>query len=467
LIRLIKAELKKLFSKKSFYIVTIIFILYSLLTNIIYKKMDDLSFRYDEVEINDLKAINKNLDINKEDDLLEYVSNLSIIETEELKEKFNDDAASYLIDNYILSLISDRNDAKYINKDLELETNINLEINDLIKKIKDNDWQYFTKEKIKEYNSYILNTNNEISINRFKEVIKLEEYRLNNNIGYDTDNYLFKAILEIETDLTEYHNLQNKSNLTKNEEVRLESLKEMMLKNYYILDNKVDINNNSSLNMVLRNFTIEFSLFILIYVILICGSIVSEEYSKGTIKYLLTKPYKRSTILMSKLLSALLLIPIIILFMLIIEIVVGGLIFGFSSLSIPVVIFNRVTDNLITYNVLIYTLLSLLSELPMYLVLGALCFALSTITRSTSAATTITFLFYLIGGVISELALTYNWHIFKAFVSIHWRFSYLVDFTSNPYNINPWISLLTVLIYIGVILCLAFIYFNKKDVKNI
>ena len=241
----------------------------------------------------------------------------------------------------------------------------------------------------------------------------------------------------------------------------------MMLKNYYILDNKVDINNNSSLNMVLRNFTIEFSLFILIYVILICGSIVSEEYSKGTIKYLLTKPYKRSTILMSKLLSALLLIPIIILFMLIIEIVVGGLIFGFSSLSIPVVIFNRVTDNLVTYNVLIYTLLSLLSELPMYLVLGTLCFALSTITRSTSAATTITFLFYLIGGVISELALTYNWHIFKAFVSIHWRFSYLVDFTSNPYNINPWISLLTVLIYIGVILCLAFIYFNKKDVKNI
>ena len=467
MIRLIKAELKKIFSKKSFYVVTIIFMAYCVLTNVIYKNINNLSYQDNDININELKEINNKLDLKNSDDLSEYISNLSIIEVEELKENFNENTPLYLIDSYIANLINDRNEALYIAKDLDLVSKINLEISDLYEKIEKNDWQYFTNEKISRYKTYIKNTSDKSSIKKFNEVIKLEEYRLKNSVAYDTDNFMFIAIDNIETDLTEYYNLQNKENLTKAESNRLADLKEMMLKNYYVLDNKVDLNNMASLQMVLREFTTEFSLFILIYVILICGSIVSEEYSKGTIKYLLTKPYKRSTILTSKLFTVLLLIPIIIIFMLLIEVIIGGFIFGFSSLSVPVVLYNSNTTSLATYNIFIYTIKSLISELPMYLVLGIVCFALSTITRSTSAATTITFLFYLLGGVITNLALTYNLKILKYFVSVHWSFRYLVDFASNPFKINPWISLLVVVSYIAVILCLTYLYFNKKDVKNI
>lgn len=467
MIKLIKAELKKLFRKKSFLVVTIIFIGYAILTNVIYKNIDSLSYNYMENDILELREINKSLNLDDEDDLLEYVSNLSIIEREELVENFDDKTSKYLVEEHLNELIYNRNEIKYISKNSEELEKINKEIDTLLSKIKNNEWQYFTNEKITKYKTYIANTQDESSIKKFEEVIKLEEYRLNNNIAYDTSNYLFTAIDNIETDLTEYYNLQNKNNLTKNEIERLDDLKEMMLKNYYILNNKVDLNNSASLQMVLREFTTEFSLFILIYVILICGSIVSEEYSKGTIKYLLTKPYKRSTILASKLLTVMFLIPIIILFMLLVEVIIGGLILGFSSLSVPVVLFNSATNSLVTYNIFNYTLLSLLSELPMYLVLGTVCFTLSTVTTSTSAATTITFLFYLLGGVVGELALIYNLKILKYFVSVHWSFSYLVDMVSNPYNISAITSTLVVIIYIAALLCLAFVYFNKKDVKNI
>ena len=91
----------------------------------------------------------------------------------------------------------------------------------------------------------------------------------------------------------------------------------------------------------------------------------------------------------------------------------------------------------------------------------------STITTSTSAAITITFLFYLVSEVIKNLALIYNLSILKAFVSVHWDFSYLVNYYNNPFKFEPIHSLLIVLGYISVILCLTYLYFSKKDVKNI
>ena len=300
---------------------------------------------------------------------------------------------------------------------------------------------------------------------RLKKAKSLEEYRLKNNVNYAEDNYLNKAIITIKTDLNEYYNLKEMSNLNSEMQKRYEALEEEMAINNYILEKKVDALSNNSLGAVLKNFSGEFGLFILIYVIMISGSIISEEFNKGTIKYLLTKPYKRSSILTAKLLTIMLLIPIILLFMVLIEIILGGIILGFNSLSVPVLIYhNGVIE---AYHVLKYLGLLLLSSLPEYLVLSILCFLLSTVTTSTSAAITCTFLFYLIGNVISNLALIYNTRIFKYFISLHWNFDYLVNKTSNPYNFSWSFSLGIVIIYIVIMLCISYVYFNKKDVKNI
>ena len=60
MIRLIKGELKKIFHKKSFYIVSIIFILYCILTNVLYKNMNNLlNFDLYDINIYSLEEENK------------------------------------------------------------------------------------------------------------------------------------------------------------------------------------------------------------------------------------------------------------------------------------------------------------------------------------------------------------------------------------------------------------------------
>ncbi len=461
MIKLINAELKKIFRKKSFLIVTIIFILYCILTNVIYKEMDTL-LEMDDLSINELENINNSLNLNDKEDLEEYITNKTDIEISKLKDKYK--SMEIIIDKYLYNLIYERNNIKYNTLDEEELNNINNNIDNIMSYIKSNNWQYFTKLEKEEIEEKLKENKDD---ERLNELLKLKEYRLKNNINYDYNNYLNNAIDTIETDLLEYYNLKNKEVLTKDEEERFTSLKEEMAINNYIIDHKVDANNSNTLRAVLTNFPNEFGLFILIYVVMISGSIVSEEFNKGTIKYLLTKPHKRSTILTAKLLTIIILIPFIIIFMSLIEIIIGSLILGIKSLSVPVLIYESSTGILKSYHVLKYLALLLISTLPEYLILALVCFLLSTITTSTSAAITITFLFYLISNVISNLALLYNIKIFKYFIALHWNFNYLVNKTSNPYNFKPIFSLGIISIYIIIILCISYIYFNKKDVKNI
>ena len=291
MINLIKLELKKIFKKRSFLILTIIFIMYAILTNVIYKTIS-FNEMTEEIDIAELKEINKSLDLNNSEDKETYIINLTNIEVYELKNKEKDNTAKFLIDNYLWDLIYAKNENLYGLKEENKEHDINLEITNVLNKINDNDWEYFTKQELQELKNKFDGADLK-NKEKLEELIKLEEYRLDNKLGYDNDNYLCEAINTLKRDIVEYYNLVNKNSLTKNEEERLLDLKETREINKYILDNKVDINNSNSLRAVLKNFPNEFGLFILIYIVMISGTIVSEEFNKGTIKFLLTKPYKK------------------------------------------------------------------------------------------------------------------------------------------------------------------------------
>ncbi len=461
MIKLICAEVKKIFHKKSFFIVTIIFILYCLLTNIIYKEMNNI-IAIDDT-LTQLENKNANLDLNKEEDLESFISNTTDIEIAKLKKEY-DTSMEYIIDHYLYNLIYQKNNIKYHNKDNTELLNIEEEIDNIIKYIANKDWQYFVNLEITDLTEQLKNNEND---KKLQELLSLKEYRLTNKIDFNSNNYLNNTIISIESDLTEYYNLLAKENLSKSEQERYNYLKEEMAINNYILKHKIDANNANNLNAVLKEFSANFGLFILIYVVMISGSIISEEFNKGTIKYLLTKPYKRSTILTSKLLTIIILIPIIVLFMCLIEIIIGGFVLDFNSLKIPVLIYNNTTNMIEVYSIIKYLILSLITSMPEFIILGILCFLLSTITTSTSAAITITFLFYLISNVISNLALLYNIKIFKYFIALHWNFNYLLTKTPNPYNFKPLFSLSIIIIYLTIMLIITYIYFNKKDVKNI
>ena len=464
MIKLIKAEFKKIFHKKSFLIVTLIFIGFAFLTNFLYKS-EIMEETYTYVDIDELKEENKTLNLNLPEDLNTYVNNLTTIEIENLKSDFKD--YKELIIKYCSDIIYNSYEAKYISKDLAKYDNYQQELNNIKTKITNQDWDYFTNINHDNLIDSLNNSNDSNDKEYLNALIKLNEYRKTKNIDYNDHNYLNKAINNLETNLLEYFNLKNISNRTSDEEEEFDNIKSIILINEYALTHEVNTLSHSNLNSVLRNFTSEFGLFILIYVIMLAGTSVSEEFNKGTIKYLLTKPYKRSTILLSKLLSILILIPIIILAMVLIEILIGGIVLGFNSLNVPDLIYNNVTNSLIVRSIFSSLFLNIISVLPIYIFIGIVTFFLSTITMSTSAAITITFLFYLISNVISNLATIYHLSIFKYFISLNWDFSYLVNYVPNPFNLTLTWSLIVYFITTLIILCLTFIYFAKKDVKNI
>ncbi|MDE5539360.1 MAG: ABC transporter permease, partial [Bacilli bacterium] len=437
-----------------------IFILYSLMVNVLYKSLgnDELnssSSNYTEIDIEEIEEENASLDLTKEEDLETYVMNISLLELNDYQNKYSSNNERYLLDNYIYDLIVAKNEAKHITNDETEYENLNNEINTLLEPIKKDDWEYFVKKNIAELQELITTSPDNVAITRYQARLKLNEYRLNNSIPYDYANYLNNALEFIETNLYEYQNLASKESLNKKEQERFDYLKEEMLTNEYILKNKTDVNNAWNLHSLLMDFASEYGLFILIFIIYISGSIVSEEFNKGTIKYLLTKPYKRRTILTSKYLTILILIPCIIIGMYLTNLLIGSLILGYNSLSIPVLLYDNVSAKLISVNTFVYSLKLIVSVLPMYLVLATFCFALSAITTSTSSAVTLTFAFYLVGNVISSLYLSYGIKAFKGFVSLHWDFSYLVNLSANIYNIKPFISILVIIIYLSVMLCLS------------
>lgn len=469
MISLLKAELKKIFKKKSFLVVTLIFIMYAFLVVFLYSSManeaqvDNLI----EIDARNLGDINSSLDLEREEDLEKYVDNISILELEDLRNNYQENNQKYLVDNFIYEKIKKKNEVKYLKVNEKEVLRLEEEIEELKTYVDNNDWQYFVNIKIEELEALEKDTTNVIDKERINIRIKLNKYRLDNNVDFDYKNYLNRAISFIDTNLFEYMNLKNKEVKSNVENERYEYLIKEMAINEYILNNKQDINSGFNLRALVRDFAIEFGLFILIYVVLICGMIVSEEFNKGTIKSLLTKPYKRSTILLAKYLSLILLVPFIILFMFLIAFLIGGLILGFNSITIPVVLFHSVKEILVVQNVFLYSLRLIISILPMYLVLGTFAFFVSTVFCSTSAAVTLTFALYLVGNVLNQFYLNYDLKFLRYFVSLHWDFSYLVDLSENIYNMKPLASLGLIGIYISVILCITFGYFKKKDVKNI
>ena len=237
--------------------------------------------------------------------------------------------------------------------------------------------------------------------------------------------------------------------------------------NEYILENKEDVNNESTTRGLLINFYGEYDFVILVFVIMIAGSIVSDEYSKGTIKSLLILPYKRSKILLSKLITMVIMLLFGIFAMLVIQLIVSGLFFGFSSLSVPFVTYNVATDSMVVMNVFKYFIILTVTIIPKILLLGTLAFALSTIIGSTAAAIAITFCGYIGEAIINAIAMRYDVKFLNYFVTTNWNFNELLFGGVSSFKLSLTQNIIICLLYFALMVIVSLIVFKRKDIKNI
>ena len=472
---LIKNELYKILHKRSTKVFLIIALIFVILTNLIYRFSDNLvSFSTTYYEDYDV-ALNYVNDYENsgigDKELYNYYK--SFIETYDLASKYDSNSWQYqkymedywnLLQEYYRYL-DEELDASLISNELE-ETKNNIE---------NNNWQYFVNNDTNNINESINNIKNTLNnsslsnnekINYEKELfileeqLKLNEYRIENGVAFGND-YLNDAINAINNSLYSMAEYQYSNDIDYQDSVK------SYYENWYILDNKVDTNNNQTLRSVFVNFFNEYSFLILVFGIMIAGGIVSDEFNKGTIKSLLIIPHKRSKILLAKYISVLIMLLFIIGIFIVSELLIGGILMGFGSLSIPVVVYNITDSCLEVLNIFGYLILQILANLPQIILLVTLAFACSVIVNSTAFSIVIPFCGIIASELINGFALVYDIKILNYFVTTNWDFTVYLFGGTSIYGNSLIHAIIVCLVYLIIMLVVTFIVFKKKDIKNI
>lgn len=488
---LIKNELYKVFKRKSIYILLAIMLCIITLNTFLTKKYsieDPVSTSTEEkYELQELKRIIDSYDKNSPGEKEEYYNALSNIELYELTDKYKEPWKKILIRENLRNIIHSMNNAKYIEKDIEAYNEYKKEYDKFLKELDSNSWKYFVNKEIKTTTDEIASLekerekakNKELYNSRIKEEKnKLEKLklRLEKDIPYD-NNYLNIALEGYKQAPQTYKEfkesiIKNTSEFNIKEEYQIKRQYIEYMKNNannkYIIDNKVDINSPKTTRNLLINTLSDNFLFIMIIVAAGAGSIVSTEFDKGTIKLLLIRPYSRNKILLSKYIVSMFMIIFAILSAFIMQLIVGGIFFGFSSLNIPVVIYNFVQNKVMHINLFKYIFDNVLAVLPEFILLATLAFAISTITNVSTLGVALPIVGVGAADIINLIAINRNIIPLKYFVTLNWNFTnYLYGGVNSFPTLSIPFSILICTIYFLIMIITAFIVFNKRNIKNI
>ncbi len=488
---LIKNELYKVFKRKSIYILLAIMLCIITLNTFLTKKYsieDPVSTSTDQkYELQELKRTIDSYDKNSPGEEEEYYNALSNIELYELTDKYKEPWKKILIRENLRDIIHSMNNAKYIEKDIEAYNEYKKEYDKFLKELDSNSWKYFVNKEIKTATDEIASLekerekakNKELYNSRIKEEKnKLEKLklRLEKDIPYD-NNYLNTALEDYKQAPQTYKEfkesiIKNTSEFNIKEEYQIKRQYIEYMKNNannkYIIDNKVDINSPKTTRNLLINTLSDNFLFIMIIVAAVAGSIVSTEFDKGTIKLLLIRPYSRNKILLSKYIVSMFMIIFAILSAFIMQLIIGGIFFGFSSLNIPVVIYNFVQNKVMHINLFKYIFDNVLAVLPEFILLATLAFAISTITNVSTLGVALPIVGVGAADIINLIAINRNIIPLKYFVTLNWNFTnYLYGGVNSFPTLSIPFSILICAIYFLIMIITAFIVFNKRNIKNI
>ncbi len=441
MLTLIRNELFKIFHKKSTYIVLAISLLFIILINSLIRYVDtasmDYMYHYDNSSDNAI--VNKaKEDLNKR--LSEYAD--GSWQYAYIGQNYFDIAFNY-----------------YSGVDEDTYNSVN-------KALKDNDWKSLVNNEIDEVKTQIKTIENDKSMQAslfaLKEKLGTLEYRLKEDVAYGKD-YINESIDFINDNAELLYEAEHPSN----SEYSNDELIKVFNLHKYVLESKEDIFSTNNLREIIMYFFDQFLFLIFVFVIMISGGIVSDELNKGTIKQLLIAPYKRSTILLAKFFTTLIMIVFIILFLLVCELLVGGLLLGFDSLSISAVVYNLTTKSIEIMSPLKYFFIMCVSLLPQIILLSTLAFSLSTIIGNTAFAIAITFCGVIGASIINAIALAYKVKFLNYFVTANWNFNLDLFGNTNPYGNSIAHAVIVCLVYFLIMVIASLVYFKKKNIKNV
>lgn len=490
MIRLIQNELIKIFKRKSIYFLLFLSMIAIFIYNDINPNQHKLfSFEY---STGDLPIFNVNNDLQEK----EYNNFAELYNSFEQNSwqryALNEERTQIIIRNvytdYNLDIRS------YLNNITDYEFNPNSEIsqslyvssktkyNQYVDALNSDNWIDFVNLKIK--NLEERKNTEELLPNEIKEIdfeIEIYKLRLDYNINFNhnmKNSYLneYKSNFYMIQSYNTSPYYETEAFINKN--VNIYKAKMNLCK--YAIENNIEQDISNEITIVsdnkidarisfIRTFT-HFDLIIVIIAIYISSTIVTEEINKRTIKNLLTKPHKRSTILLSKIIASIITILISMIIIVISQYIIGGLLFGFDSYKLGFIGFDYNNEKIFTTNLFNYILLVGLSKLPMYIIIIAFCIFIGTINIHTSMSIILTLIIFLVSSTILA-----EWSRVEAlslvtrfFVTTNWDFSiYLFGQVSDISGVTLYTSIIICLIHLFILLYLSIRCFNKKEINNV
>lgn len=368
-----------------------------------------------------------------------------------------------------------------LNSDITLENyeKSKIKYNEYVDILTSNNWKEYVNLKIRNLEERKeTEKNSDKEVNEIDFEIEIYKMRLDNNIKFDynmQNQYL--AQYKSNYYLIQKLDSENKSQILKCEE-RNQYIAKMNICKYAIENNiEQDISNEENLILnnkidarisFIRTFK-SFDIIIVIIAIYISTTILTEEVNKGTIKNLLNKPHKRSSILISKIIACMVIVVISMIFVAISQYIIGGIIFGFDSYKIHYIGFDYNYQQVFNMNLFKYTILVGISKLPMYIIIILFCILMGIINNHTSMSMILTLIIFLISStVLKEWSKVDAFSIItRFFITNNWDFSqYLFGKISSINGITIYSSIATYLVYLSILILLSIYCFNKKEINN-
>ena len=387
----------------------------------------------------------------------------------------------------IKKTISNNDYIAYLNKTIKSQE----------KSIKDNTKQLDDIKKAlekdkdnKELNAQLDSLKTEVDLD--KSLLEVNKYRLKNKIPYDINDWKNNTLTDIGYRIQDLANpmlseeeyklqtSQGNDSLGKTYEDYKTIYSENKIKNeeslklgWYSLENNIPQLkfDNSARGVVDTTYDI-FIMISGILAIIIAGSIVSAEFSKGTIRLLLIRPVSRFKILLSKLLSVFLIGYIVLLGSILLNTISSGFVYGFDGLSTNVLSISN--GNIVETNYFVYMLPKMLLSSVSLIFVISMAFMLSTVVKNTAVSVGLTSILFLGSmpitmilanlklGAITQYVLAYvNLPMFK-------MTSFMAEMLKTQYGITLSIETgaIQLLVCSVVFIILSFISFMKSDIKN-
>lgn len=481
--KLIKNELIKIFSKKSMIVIGVIILAIIIGFNVLNKVSQNMSnsySAYSEGYIQYLDEELSNLDPNKPSDINKYVETKSQKDLATLAKDYKETSwQAEVIGTVISPIIEEMNNYEYIDKNNEALTSSKAKYDEMITALKNNDWKYFANKELDSLNTQIEELNALIaqdsenddlktqlkSLELQKEVVNL---RLDKNINYGSDNYKSIAVQNYRMYMGNYIQSSQGKNLTDEEKSEINGYLEKANLYKYDLYNDTEYQNTATANYTFQNSIGTYIAIIVMVVVIVAGVSISEEFNKGTVKLLLVRPYSRTKILISKLIAVFITMLITTVAILILQFIIGGIVYGFGTYMMNVVQFDFTTNSIVTLNIFAYLGLIFICKLPIFILIGTLAFALSTLFLNSPLAVALPILGYMGSDMINMIAISYKWDWVKYFVTPNWDLSqYLFGGTPMFSGISVEFSITICAIYFVIMLVASIVSFKKRNIKNV